>query len=44
MPVKLGQGGIEEIIQIQLTPEEEANFRRSATAVRELCEAVDKMI
>lgn len=44
VPVKLGQGGIEEIIQIQLTPEEEANFRRSATAVRELCEAVDKMI
>lgn len=44
VPVKLGQGGIEEIIQIQLTPEEEANFRRSAAAVRELCEAVDKMI
>ncbi len=44
VPVKLGQGGIKEIVQIQLTPEEEANFRRSATAVRELCEAVDKMI
>jgi malate dehydrogenase len=44
VPVKLGQGGIEAIIQIQLTPEEEANFRRSAAAVRELCEAVDKMI
>ncbi|MDC4223910.1 MAG: malate dehydrogenase [Candidatus Manganitrophus sp.] len=44
VPVKLGQRGIEEIIQIQLTPEEEANFRRSAAAVRELCEAVDKMI
>jgi malate dehydrogenase len=44
VPVKLGQRGIEEIIQIQLTPEEEASFRRSAAAVRELCEAVDKMI
>ncbi len=44
VPVKLGQGGIEEIIQIKLTPEEEANFRQSAVAVRELCEAVDKMI
>lgn len=44
VPVKLGQGGIKEIIQIQLTPEEEANFRRSAAAVRELCGAVDKMI
>ena len=44
VPVKLGQGGIKEIIQIKLTPEEEANFRRSVAAVRELCEAVDKMI
>ncbi|TAK01120.1 MAG: malate dehydrogenase [Candidatus Manganitrophaceae bacterium] len=44
VPVKLGQGGIEEIIQIKLTPEEEANFRQSVSAVRELCEAVDKMI
>lgn len=44
VPVKLGQGGIEEIIQIKMTPEEEANFRQSVGAVRELCEAVDKMI
>jgi len=44
VPVKLGRRGIEGIIQIQLTPEEEANFRRSAAAVRELCEAVDKLI
>ncbi len=44
VPVKLGQRGIEEIIQIKLTPEEEANLRQSVAAVRELCEAVDKMI
>lgn len=44
VPVKLGRGGIEEIIQIQLTPEEEASFKRSAAAVKELCAAVDKMI
>ncbi|MBI3802263.1 MAG: malate dehydrogenase [Nitrospirae bacterium] len=44
VPVKLGQKGIEEIIQIKLTPEEETNLNRSAAAVRELCEAVDKII
>lgn len=44
VPVKLGHGGIEKIIEIKLTPEEEANFRRSAAAVQELCEAVDKLL
>jgi malate dehydrogenase len=40
VPVKLGRGGVEEIIEIQLTPEEQAAFDRSAAAVREL---VDKL-
>lgn len=44
VPVKLGRRGIEKIIEINMTPEEEANFRRSADAVRELCEAVDKVL
>src|SRR5581483_3573082 len=44
VPVKLGRRGIEKIIEIKMTPEEEAGFRRSADAVRELCEAVDKVL
>ncbi len=44
VPVKLGLKGIEEIIQIQLTAEEEVSFRKSAAAVKELCDAVDKVL
>jgi malate dehydrogenase len=36
VPAKLGKGGVEEIIQIKLTPEENAALRRSADAVKEL--------
>ncbi len=36
VPVKLGARGIEEIIQIKLTPEENAALQRSAASVREL--------
>jgi malate dehydrogenase len=38
VPVKLGRGGVEEIIEIKLTPDEQAAFDRSAAAVRELVE------
>lgn len=38
VPVKLGRGGVEQVIEIALTPEEEAAFQRSAAAVRELVE------
>jgi malate dehydrogenase len=38
VPVKLGAKGIEEIIQISLTPEEQAALQKSADAVRELKE------
>lgn len=36
VPVKLGKGGAEEIIEIRLTPEEQAAFSKSAAAVKEL--------
>ena len=36
VPVKLGARGVEEIIQITLTPDEQAALERSADAVREL--------
>ena len=36
VPVKLGKAGIEEIIQIKLTPEEDAALRKSVDAVKEL--------
>ena len=40
VPVKLGAGGVEEIIQINLTTEERAALQKSAAAVQEL---VDKL-
>jgi malate dehydrogenase len=36
VPVKLGARGIEQIIQIKLTPEENAGLQKSAASVREL--------
>ncbi len=36
VPTKLGEGGIEEIIEIKLTPDEQAALNKSADAVREL--------
>ena len=36
MPVKLGEKGIEQIIEIKLTPEEKAGLDKSAAAVKEL--------
>ena len=43
VPVKLGKGGIEEIIQIKLTAEEDAALKKSAAAVRELVDTMKKM-
>jgi len=40
VPVKLGRSGVEQIMEIQLTPDEQAAFDKSAGAVREL---VDKL-
>jgi malate dehydrogenase len=40
VPVKLGAGGVEDIIQIELTPEEDAALRKSAAAVKELTDVI----
>jgi len=36
VPVKLGAGGVEEVIQLDLTPDEQAALQKSADSVREL--------
>ncbi|MEW5910060.1 MAG: malate dehydrogenase [Thermodesulfobacteriota bacterium] len=43
VPVKLGKGGIEEIIQIRLTESEESALHKSASAVRELVGVLKKL-
>ena len=40
VPVKLGARGIEQIIEIKLTPEEQAALQKSAAAVRELADII----
>ena len=42
LPVVIGKGGVEKIIEIQLTAEEKAALDASAKAVHELMEAVEK--
>jgi malate dehydrogenase len=37
VPVKLGAKGVEQIIEIKLTPEEKAGLEKSVAAVKELC-------
>ena len=44
VPVKLGGGGGEQILEIKLTPEEMSGLKKSAEAVSELCRAVYRMI
>lgn len=44
VPVKLGAGGAEEIIEYALTPQEQAALELSAKAVLELCGQVDQMM
>ncbi len=36
VPAKLGADGVEEVVQIKLTPEEDAALKKSAAAVKEL--------
>jgi malate dehydrogenase len=43
VPVKLGTGGVEEIIEIQLTDEEQAALQKSAAAVQELKDVLKKL-
>src|ERR1039457_3034130 len=40
VPCKLGAVGLEKIIEIKLTPEEDAALKRSAAAVKELCAVI----
>jgi len=40
VPVKLGARGVEQIIEIKLTPEEDAALKKSAGAVKELVEVI----
>ena len=40
VPVKLGKGGVEQIIEIKLTPEEKEMLKKSAAAVKELVEVM----
>jgi malate dehydrogenase len=40
VPCKLGAKGLEKIIEIKLTPEEDAAFKKSAAAVKELVDVI----
>jgi len=40
VPCKLGSRGIEQIVEIKLTPEEDAALKKSAEAVKELCAVI----
>lgn len=44
VPVKLGRGGAEQVVEYELTAEERAGLAISASAVRELCIAVDRLM
>ena len=43
VPVVLGAGGVEKIVEVQFTPEEQAAFDKSCAAVRDLIEAFNKL-
>jgi malate dehydrogenase len=42
VPAKLGAGGIEEVVELDLTDEERAAFHKSADAVREVVAVLDR--
>jgi malate dehydrogenase len=42
VPVKLGAGGVEKVYEIGLTPEEQAQFEKSAVAVQELIDVLNR--
>ena len=44
VPARLGRGGVEQIIEYELTPGERAALETSAATVRELSAAVDRML
>ena len=44
VPVILGLGGVERVVEYELTDAERAALEKSANAVRELCAAVDRLM
>ncbi len=44
VPVKIGRGGAEQIVEYELTGDERAALDTSANAVRELCSVVDRLM
>ena len=44
VPVKIGRGGAEQIMEYELTVDEQAALEASANAVRELCATVDRLM
>ncbi|MDE0144231.1 MAG: malate dehydrogenase [Nitrospira sp.] len=44
VPIRLGKAGVEEILEYDLTPDEQAAFNISAQAVQKLCQEVDKIL
>ncbi len=44
VPVKLGRGGAEQVVEYELTADERAALHKSAEAVRELCATVDRLM
>lgn len=44
VPVKIGRGGAEQILEYELTNDERAALETSANAVRELCRTVDRLM
>ena len=44
VPVVLGTGGVEKIIELQLTDSEQAGFQNSVNAVKELVAAMEKLV
>ena len=44
VPVRLGRGGAEQVVEYELTEEERAALAISASAVRELCVMVDRLM
>lgn len=43
VPVKLGAGGIESILEIKLSPDENAALKKSAAAVQELVDLLKRL-
>jgi malate dehydrogenase len=44
VPVKIGCGGAEQVVEFELTSDERAALEASASAVRELCATVDRLM